>query len=227
VRRETSFSPRSTFPTYVRWMPTRLANCSWDSPLASRYCRRSDPNFRALKSIRSMRPEGAGAINTPKGARGRMALPLGGALRALRSGASVQRGNGTRIDLTPGLGGAFRVAEGQSPIVFARSLRDRPPTDHPPSYRGRDLAVTPASVGRRRTAWGIRRECKFCSTWNNVIVTTNATGRLGLGVPRPVVRFDLRFVPSPRSPPSHALSLEGTAPPAPRGPSTASPTSGP
>jgi len=55
----------------------------------------------------------------------------------------------------------------------------------------------------------MRRECKFCSTWNlalsfegNVIVTTNATARLGLGVPRPLVRldlrFDLRFVPPPR-----------------------------
>src|SRR3990167_7655393 len=44
----------------------------------------------------------------------------------------------------------------------------------------------------------MRRECKFCSTWNNVIVTTNGTPRLGLGVLRPVVRFDLRFVPPPR-----------------------------
>jgi len=53
----------------------------------------------------------------------------------------------------------------------------------------------------------MRRECKFCSTWNlalsfegDVIVTTNGTGRLGLGVPRPVVRFDLRFVPPDPAP---------------------------
>ena len=103
---------------------------------------------------------------------------------------------------------------------------------------------------------GYAPECKFCSTWNlalsfegDVIVTTNGTGRLGLGVRRPVLRFDPRFAPplrcrervtdswhgrkSPRRRPRPKVIQpwdrparpirppRGTVQPAPRGPSTA------
>jgi len=63
----------------------------------------------------------------------------------------------------------------------------------------------------------MRRECKFCSTWNNVIVTTNGTGGLGLGVRRPVVHFDLRFVPPdpPPAKPCPEPRRDGPAGPAP------------